>query len=69
MWDVEEVNELLLSVNLRVIFQPGTMEKVKAEVKPIFKVISPQLWSDKRLENHYVKLQRFDFNKTIKVFV
>ena len=69
MWDVEEVNELLLSVNLRVIFQPGTMEKVKAEVKPIFKVISPQLWSDKRLENHYVKLQRFDFNKTLKVFV
>ncbi|XP_023337040.1 beta-mannosidase [Eurytemora carolleeae] len=32
MWDVEEVNELLLSVNLRVIFQPGTMEKVKAEI-------------------------------------
>ena len=63
MWDIEEVNELLLSVNLRVIFQPGMKEKVNAEVKPIFKVISPQLWSGKRLENHHVKLQRFDHNK------
>ena len=32
MWDIEEYNDLELTVNLRVIFHPGTLDKVTAQV-------------------------------------